>query len=533
VLVPVTLGQLKSIQIADISMFLVHQGQSAVDIFTKSAKNYRLKFQDIDFPIMLQMVQVIGSRFTDSNTLTSGRVAIESTTARWVSGRLSNFDYIIQMNLVAGRSFRDPAYYPLAPAILRIFNDPKSIVTHYRGVKFEEPPQTILSLENCFIRPALILPELFFDPTAISPQAELPTWAHNRFEFVYLARKILESTSFTPLLPEWIDWAFGCKSPSSHSISRLFQKSHPLQDTSAETPRDLRYEINLSNTIKHATIFTVKPHLIKLGVVSDDLQFYSIGCDYQPQTLICTCDLIGVIDCKRNDIVFSQSAVGYAYSRSESALFFLQEDDLTKTVPLFCPTPLFASCGRAILYSPDRFAIFRFVLRSESNVYLCHSRTEIDSIAASQAHQIVALETIDGVVLIHDAKNGTQLGRYETGGPLAQVLVTDSWGFVLALRSRVAFVFSVNGEFIKKETLAVPVTRAFAHTSVHGSDFVSFLTASDEVGVFDALFPSAQTMLAKSQYQVVVVLYDPLHRMILACNTTGLIQVYAYSPDEG
>ena len=67
-----------------------------------------------------------------SNTV-NGSMTRDSITQRWVKGTMSNFEYLMHINKLAGRSFNDLTQYPILPYILKDytskrleFDDPKS-----------------------------------------------------------------------------------------------------------------------------------------------------------------------------------------------------------------------------------------------------------------------------------------------------------------------------------------------------------------------------------------------------------------------
>ena len=43
---------------------------------------------------------------------------IDSYKKRWVNGNMSNFDYLIYLNLISGRTFNSLAQYPIFPWII-------------------------------------------------------------------------------------------------------------------------------------------------------------------------------------------------------------------------------------------------------------------------------------------------------------------------------------------------------------------------------------------------------------------------------
>ncbi len=52
------------------------------------------------------------------SSLFSSLVGETSVTQRWVSGEISNFQYLMHMNTLAGRSYNDLSQYPVFPWIL-------------------------------------------------------------------------------------------------------------------------------------------------------------------------------------------------------------------------------------------------------------------------------------------------------------------------------------------------------------------------------------------------------------------------------
>jgi hypothetical protein len=130
-----------------------------------------------------------------------------------------------------------------------------------------------------------------------------------------------------------------------------------------------------------------------------------------------------------------------------------------------------------------------------AEMYICHSEIEICALAANRAHQILAFAAVNGSACIHGAQNGTVLMQYETKEEIDHLVVTDGWGFFLALSRAKAFVFSVNGVFIKSEKLPLPFSRIFSHSAFGHFDFISFITQSNEIGMFEALYLESQSIL--------------------------------------
>jgi hypothetical protein len=288
----------------------------------------------------------------------------------------------------------------------------------------------------------------------------------------------------------------------------------------------------LSTKIRHAKLVGVNQDRAKLGIISDDRRYWSVVLEYQGQQLTSTCEAIGSIDVRVDDLVVSRSSVACVYSRMESALFVFPDDGSIERLPLFSRTSLFASCGRSVLFCPDPYSVARLALKHgvPATAYICHSQREITALTASRLHQILAVATVDGTVAVHDAKNGTVLTRYETGQEIRHLLITDGWGFVVALSATAAFVFSVNGDFIRSDPLTVPFAKVFAHTSFGRFDFVSFVTHSNEIGIFEALFPQNHGTLTKFPVEIANIIYDSRHRILILCGVNGAIRTFPYAP---
>jgi hypothetical protein len=202
------------------------------------------------------------------------------STPAWVEGRLSTFEYLLQLNLFASRSFRDASIYPIFPWVLSDFDSfDLADAARFRDFRFpilaqteqqrcelratfnEErpadaenamffvapsnptvvafwlgrlPPFSLLgSAESAFpdLRTAFVdqiisgrtcelVPEFFCQPEALSG-AQMPQWTATPLEFVYLHRKALECEWVSAHIHEWIDLVFGISQCSSASCNAV------------------------------------------------------------------------------------------------------------------------------------------------------------------------------------------------------------------------------------------------------------------------------------------------------------------------
>lgn len=200
----------------------------------------------------------------------------------WKRGLVSNFDYLMVINQLAGRRLKDPNLHPILPWVI----DFQSERGHWRDLKkskfrlskgdlhldliFQSKPHhhvpewlSELSYFNYLARvtpiplltkhvraafnplhyaqsiqrlydltPDECIPEFYTDATvfhSIHPEMSdlgAPSWASSPEQFVQIHRELLESTKVSHELHHWIDLTFGYKLLTPYSID---EKNVPLQ----------------------------------------------------------------------------------------------------------------------------------------------------------------------------------------------------------------------------------------------------------------------------------------------------------------
>lgn len=104
---------------------------NALEFYLKDGDSVLVDFTPVDATkvlsnfstINLQLVQTVSPQeFFDSTDYKK----------QWSEGQLSNFDYLMILNTFAGRTFNDPAMYPIFPWVLSDYKDSKKF--HYRNL---------------------------------------------------------------------------------------------------------------------------------------------------------------------------------------------------------------------------------------------------------------------------------------------------------------------------------------------------------------------------------------------------------------
>ncbi|XP_061652888.1 neurobeachin-like protein 1 isoform X2 [Phyllopteryx taeniolatus] len=105
-------------QIREVHLRRYNLRRSALEIFLIDQTNYFLNFKKearnkvYDRMLLLRSLSLYGTRSPQELLKASG------LTQKWVNREISNFDYLMQLNTIAGRTYNDLAQYPVFPWVL-------------------------------------------------------------------------------------------------------------------------------------------------------------------------------------------------------------------------------------------------------------------------------------------------------------------------------------------------------------------------------------------------------------------------------
>uniref|UniRef100_A0A3Q7EKN2 BEACH domain-containing protein C2 n=1 Tax=Solanum lycopersicum TaxID=4081 RepID=A0A3Q7EKN2_SOLLC len=191
---------------------------------------------------------------------------------RWARREISNFEYLMQLNTLAGRSYNDITQYPVFPWVISDytstdldFTNPSSyrdlskvgiyfmcqiisrlepfttLSIHLQGGKFDHADRMFSDIAATW-KSVLeemsdvkeLVPELFYLPEMLTNEnsiefgttqlgekldsVRLPPWAKNKVDFIHKHRMALESEHVSAHLHEWIDLIFGYKQRGKEAI---------------------------------------------------------------------------------------------------------------------------------------------------------------------------------------------------------------------------------------------------------------------------------------------------------------------------
>nr|XP_032805834.1 WD repeat and FYVE domain-containing protein 3-like isoform X3 [Petromyzon marinus] len=136
----------------------------AVEVFSNDGRNYLLVFPRGVRNKVYQRFLTIAPSLADSSEsvsgqnpnasveagsgLLSGLVGERSVTQRWVHGEISNFQYLMHLNTLAGRSYNDLMQYPVFPWILADYQSEELDLTDPRTFRDMSKPMGAQTMER-------------------------------------------------------------------------------------------------------------------------------------------------------------------------------------------------------------------------------------------------------------------------------------------------------------------------------------------------------------------------------------------------
>jgi hypothetical protein len=164
---------------------------TAIEVFARDGRSYFLNFAPTSSNEILAAIDW------------DAKDSLKEITTNWVNRKISNFSYLMYLNVLSGRSFDSENRYPILPNLSnRTVPFPVTFPMIAKVPKYEKP-----DLPSDFF----FMPDIFSDLDA-------------RFDYIYENRKILESDEISKTLHNWIDGFF-----TKENTIQLFEMSHPAR----------------------------------------------------------------------------------------------------------------------------------------------------------------------------------------------------------------------------------------------------------------------------------------------------------------
>ena len=436
---------------------------------------------------------------------------VTSLLAQWSEHRLSNFALITRLNHLSGRSFRNQKLYPIFPTpildgkIRDFEKDPYFGGDSSRWCGLLNPYKSLVSIEGekeSFLPVFQSNTELaceFYSCFECFDGLDLPSFAKDKFEFVYHLRGFLESEKCSQTIHTWISTAFG-----------LTLSSRPPLNLESRTAVKMDLRPFISGTVKNGcfVLFRKDNTLVTYNIKDKDVK----------QSHVKGTALDFVYTSK--SMAFINKKAGHISTLSG------EEMNLGTRVNLVC------ECGKSLAlwtYSNDIIVVDPPEVVSRFKVPL----EQASCLFSSLHYGVVAMGTKSGKLCLFNLMENKLLFCIDLKGRVPwKIAVTAGFGFVLVYCFHYLAVFTINGSLIREQEISYDIIRWFPYINSHGFDFVLI---GDETGKIFSLEVFNLT-LSEPIFQVHsamgILIYDTLSREIITATKDGVGYLIPYHSEE-
>jgi hypothetical protein len=496
--------------------------ECAFEFFVKNGNSFLIDFAPRtakEILVCLRSSRIDGARFVQRDSAKQFFKKYGET-QKWLEWGMTNFEYLLRLNIFASRTFRDPSSYPIFPWILKnfdnfdpadptIFRDFASPISCESPLPSDErsvaywlirlPPFTYLSSEGSSVFTNFaesleflqnsglnweLVPEFFCQPESLGPVGELqisplvlPYWCQGSMDFVYLHRKLLESDHVSSQLHKWIELVFD-----------LFDGPHE--------PRPARPQ---HRTIKQGfSVCLDRPGIVFCSLVwiEEELKYVCILRD--GSVLLLLVQYHASLRTASIGQLGNGSIVGFA--KFPAGVFVTGQknyhirangiDDVGKSPE---EIELLAASENQIVFCGRNGGVWHANLRdlgcSEAIAPIFYEKPV--TMAVSCGFDLLVVGTMEGNVLMHSLHSGLFRTRNHLDGEIpVRILITEGWGFVLVDTKKNIYLFNVNGLKIRVVQPQMEVVAWSTWKDVRGFDFLAVADEKGRVFVSEAFYLS-------------------------------------------
>ncbi|XP_063733785.1 neurobeachin-like protein 1 isoform X2 [Eleginops maclovinus] len=215
-------------QIREVHLRRYNLRRSALEIFLIDQTNYFLNFKKevrnkvYSRMLLLRSLSLYGTRSPQELLKASG------LSQKWVNREISNFDYLMQLNTIAGRTYNNLAQYPVFPWILADYTSEELDLSDPRVFRDLSKPVAVLNERNAkAVREKY---ESFEDPTGTIDRFHYGTHYSNAAGVMHYLMRV---EPFTSLHIQLQSGRFDCADRQFHSIPATWQ-------TLMDNPNDVK-----------------------------------------------------------------------------------------------------------------------------------------------------------------------------------------------------------------------------------------------------------------------------------------------------
>jgi hypothetical protein len=496
-------------------------------------------------------------------------------TQTWVQGKMSNFAYLMWLNMIAGRTFHDLSQYPVLPSVLIHFSgakfDPRSPI-FFRDLSVSVPHnfnpfelsallfridpfarlydgtiEGLKSIPEALSVLSVVPPEFYCMPECLLSETagdvELPEWTKAAFDFVYLHRKALENVIISTSLNVWLDNVFGYR----QTANPLFSSPHPRKEISISAsilksqqmlklPSD-KYVFGsiepIPNERDKFEILAVDSILgidrISLSFTSDEIST-KVHPKHHPNF---PSDSRGFF--KLNDTTF---VALYNHELESIIVSHRGSIEVSKLPSDRRPISVISGIGTSLFLSfldgtVDHWRVHNEQIRLYS--FPTH-KSHILCSCASRQFQIVVTGADDRSLVVTRLWDGQAIRSIQLDCIPMKVHVTPGWGFILVNGCEYddencfysLILLNINGLFIRKVQFASLVKDWISWTSPTGFDFILLSAEKGRLFIFEAFFLEVGSPAHRFSSEIVSLHFSSDASVILALESDGTLHLIPF-----
>lgn len=457
-----------------------------IEIFTSACYSYLINFKkDGD---KTRAICILSKRHVP--ILHHSPLLIQRILQAWSNGLVSNFEMLLSINILSGRTFNDINTYPRYPLIYKdqnkyainssiIQNDQES-TNFIKELINKEQIDVNEILKTAYNNDLCIPPQLYFQFNE-TKHPGIPEPYQNVYDFVFNYRTLLDSNIISSKLPKWIQMK--CSVP----VEQQFIKG--------SNPNIYSLKISSFKSAGFYGIFKNSFYLVRQNTI----EFFGI-------------------DWKANAKIIPMSSFQF---QTESLRFTFGDNFMVAhnkvTGKIYKVTPQFKLFSTRYFKNFTHFETVGYKVVSvidEKIIQISsvadfpfNSRTifyekdQIVLLKTSKAFDVVVYVTCSGFLKVVTLSDGKLLGRYDLNCVVDHLLITEYWGFILLINDVEMSLFSLKADLIKKTNLVKPIS-ACATTRIGNVDYFIICDTGNSIYSMSAFDFENRTFLARMKNKI-------------------------------
>ena len=287
--------QFDSTNVIKVMFRSIHSMQNGLEVFATNRKTYLVELKDYNsYKCLRAIKEMPGFENIEVTTVEPSEYIKQiGLQERWLNNKISNYEYLMRLNDIAGRSFNCLTIYPIMPNLSNNRDLTKPMPRNLskrevlRLLASREPFKNLMiELNGGYIDDKIITdvdnvkteftPEFYASPSFLSEDVKIPDDNSTLLDYIIANRMKLESPEVTANLCHWIDSVFGILQSGSMIRNEMVTKDI-LNNVNQRVDIECQIEFNgiqplkLFKTNHPAKEFSTKPRFDTIRVTETNL----------------------------------------------------------------------------------------------------------------------------------------------------------------------------------------------------------------------------------------------------------------------